>query len=305
LLKMGELQIGSAKLTVKDYHCASKDNVYIRKDAIKLWLYINLSNRCNAHCPFCVNASVNTVCTEISIAKLRHTLERIKDVVSGVSITGGEPMLFPDLVDEAAAVVTDVLGPDTQLELVTNGTRLPEVSFLQTESRFSSIHISRHCIQDADNAALMCTTAPTWNQIKKFISELKDPAKVVLNCVLQKGGVDSSEAARSYLELAAWAGVKNVSFVGMFQANQYCRDHYVSPPILNFRQDPGFAIWNQYHDYTFCSCSSGDYLSEHGYIRFYYRCPGVDQADYVRQLVYDYNDQLLAGFGGSIIEIGD
>lgn len=292
-------------MQVKDYHCAESGDEYIPKDKIKLWLYINLTNRCNACCAFCVNTSVNTICTEISLPKLRHTLEKIKDVVSGVSITGGEPVLFPDVIDETAIAVTDILGPDTQLELVTNGTKLREVCSLQTERRFSSIHISRHCIQDADNAALMCTTAPTWNQIKTFVSELKDPAKVVLNCVLQKGGVDSPEAARSYLEMAAWAGVKNVSFVGMFQANQYCRDHYVSPKILNFGRDPRFTIWNQYHDYTFCSCSSGDYLSEHGYIRFYYRCPGVDRADYVRQLVYDYNDQLLAGFGGPIIEIGD
>ena len=302
---MKTLEIGSSNLMVKDYHCAGLDGEYIPKDKLKLWLYINLTNRCNAHCPFCVNTSVNTVCKEISIAKLRHTLKKIKDAVNGVSITGGEPMLFPDLVDEAATVVTDVLGADTQLELVTNGTRLQKLSALQTESRFSSIHISRHCIHDADHTALMCASAPTWNQIKKYVSEQKDPAKVVLNCVLQKGGVDSPEAARSYLELAAWAGVKNVSFVGMFQANQYCRDHYVSPQILTFRQDFRFTIWNQYHDYTFCSCSSGDYLSEHGYIRFYYRCPGVDRASYVRQLVYEYNDQLLAGFGGPIIEIGD
>ena len=298
---MRQLRIGSAELTVKDYHCAGPDGVYIPKDSPKLWLYIHLTNRCNARCPFCVNPSANGAGREISLPALRDTLEKIRDAVGGVSITGGEPMLVPELVDETALAVTEILGREIQLELVTNGTNLPEIGALKTQSRFSAIHISRHLVGDAANGALMGVRTPSWPRLRAFLSELDDPAGIVLNCVLQKGGVDSVEAVRSYLEMAAWAGVKNVSFIGMFRANDYCRERYVSPEVLDFADAPGFAVWNRFRDHDCCSCSGGDYRSENGYIRYYFRCPGAGRAEYVRQLVYDSDDRLLAGFGGGQI----
>lgn len=291
-------QIGSSQLHIKDYHCAGPDEVYLLKEDNKLWLYINLTNRCNARCPFCVNSSVNSECCEISIPLLQETLQKLKSNIRGISITGGEPMLFPNLVDEVARLVTEIWGYNIPLDLVTNGSMLQEVANLKWQDRFSVIHISRHCISDEANQALMGTVAPSAKELKSFISELDDPAKIVLNCVLQKHAVASLEDARLYLEMAAAAGVHNVSFVGMFIANDYCLEQYISPHTLRFETNPRFSIWNRFHDHTYCCCSSGDYSAQSGFIRFYYRCPGTDHAPYVRQLVYNHDNRLLDGFGG-------
>lgn len=301
MLIMKSICIGSAQCVIKDYHCAGKDGIYIPKQEDTLWLYINLTNRCNARCPFCVNSDVNINSVVINPEILHRVLTNVKLHVSGVSITGGEPMLYPDLVDTVAMTITDVLGETIPLELVTNGTNLHIIPGLNSLDRIASIHISRHAVDDSKNRELMGFAAPSFAQIKKLVNQLADPGKVVLNCVLQKGGIATEADIRSFLEMASWAGVKNTSFVGLFLANRFCEEHYISPSSLSLNKDHRFSIWNQYHDYDYCICSSGDYCAENGYVRFYYRCPGAKKAEYVRQLVYSHDNRLLTGFGGKEI----
>lgn len=218
--------------------------------------------------------------------------------VYGVSITGGEPMLYPSLVDEVASTVNDIMGSDVELDLVTNGTNLDKLVGLKMLDRFESVHISRHKIDDAENASLMGVKTPKISCIKTLISNLDDSAKIVLNCVMQKNGVSNLKQMSEYLEMAAWAGVRNTSFVGLFMANQFCKDNYISPASIDLSCDKRFRIWNKFNDYNFCSCSSGDYTAKDGNVRFYYRCPGNSSANYCRQLVYTADNRLLAGFGG-------
>lgn len=295
------LKIGSQIFSTKDYYCAREDGVYIPKKNGKLWLYVNLTNLCNAHCPFCVNPAVWKGSQTVDPARFRETLEEISSCVDGVSITGGEPMLFPELVDGVAGAVNEILGPDIRLEMATNGTNLakiPELTFLE---RFTSIHISRHRADDAGNAALLGFSAPSVTEIRDLVASLKDPGKIVFNCVLQKGGVETLADAAAYLEMAAEAGVQNTGFVGLFLANDYCRTHYVSPGELAFEKDDRFCLWGQLRDHGYCRCGSGDYRAETGFVRFYFRCPGSEKAPYARQLVYNHDNRLLDGFGGEEI----
>ena len=127
----------------------------------------------------------------------------------------------------------------------------------------------------------------------------------VMNCVLQQRGVHDLESVRAYLEMAAWIGAANVSLIGMFKANNYCRINYISPANLDLSGDPRFTVWNHFHDYDYCQCLSGDYRAQSGYIRFYYRCPGKTAGpDVCRQLVYGSDNVLRAGFGNAeVIEL--
>lgn len=295
---MKELQIGKRNLKVKDYYCAAEDGKYIVREDNKLWLYINITDTCNANCPFCVNPPRVGGPSKFSVDMFRKTLLNISSFVYGISITGGEPMLYPELVDEVAAVVTEIMGTNVELDLVTNGTSWEKIPELKMLDVFESIHVSRHKTGDAENAALMGVKTPTISELKTLVSQLEDPAKIVLNCVMQKGGVSNCADMAEYLEMAAWAGVKNTSFIGFFLANQFCKDNYVSPASIDLSCDPRFRVWNKFFDYDFCSCSSGDYFSENGWVRFYYRCPGTKKADYCRQLVYTADNKILDGFGG-------
>lgn len=298
---MKTLQIGSKVFPIKDYLCAGEDGVYIPKTDGKLWLYVNLTSRCNAHCPFCVNPAVRGGNQSIDPSLFRQTLGKIKPFVDGVSITGGEPMLFSELVDGAAEVITEELGQETRLELVTNGTNLHKIPQLKRLDRFTCIHISRHTADDERNRVLMGFAAPGISEIRALNDALADPGKIVFNCVLQKGGVETLNDAAGYLEMAAEAGVGNTSFVGLFPANDYCRGHYVSPTLLNFRGDSRFFLWDEFRDHGYCRCGNGDYRGKNGHVRFYFRCPGKEKASYARQLVYNHDNRLLDGFGGKEI----
>ena len=152
---MKELKIGNRKLKVKDYYCAASDGEYITRNDNKLWLYINITDICNAKCPFCVNPSRKYGNNPFSIELLKHTLTNVSPFVCGVSITGGEPMLYPEFVDEAALAVTDIMGTNIELDLVTNGTALSKVLELKMLDRFESVHISRHKTNDIGNSMLI------------------------------------------------------------------------------------------------------------------------------------------------------
>ncbi len=298
---MHTIQVGNRQLNIKDYYCAADDENYICRADNKLWLYINITDICNARCPFCVNPSRSGGNNPFSVEKLRNTLRMAAPFIYGVSITGGEPMLNPTLVDETAAVVTEILGPYVELDLVTNGTNIGDILKLKSLRRFEGVHISRHRIDDADNAALFGAKVPNIRAIKNVISELSDPAQIVLNCVMQKGGVCSAADMAEYLEMAAWAGVRNTSFVGMFLANSFCRETYVALADIDLSKDARFRIWNKFNDYEYCRCCNGDYKATNGYVRFYYRYPGNKKAEYCRQLVYTADNRLLDGFGGTEI----
>lgn len=298
---MKSIKIVSQYIPVKDYYCSYLDEeIYIKKDDGKLWLYINITDDCNANCPFCVNKSNFQQKGTLSLEKLERTLVKIKEHVYGVSITGGEPMLYPDLVDEVAFLVQEVLD-DVTITLVTNGTNLKIIPELQAVDCFESIHVSRHSYDDTINQELMGFKAPLLADVGDVIQKLLDPAKIVFNCVMQKRGVNDKEAMKLYLDAAIMVGVRNTSFVGFLLANDYCKENYISPASIDLANDSSFNIWNRFKDYNFCSCSSGNYTNEKGSVRYYYRCPGQDKADYMRQLVYTANDKLLLGFGGQVL----
>lgn len=296
-----DVRIGNQKLNIKDYCCAGKDGIYLPKEDGRLWLYIHLTGECNASCPFCVNAEERKGSGggRISLTLLGECLARLSDRISGVSITGGEPMLYPELTDAAAELVLEML-PDAVLDLATNGTNLVSLLSLRTLDAFEGIHISRHSPDDRINDRIFGRTMPASEEIRMLVCRMPDPAKIVLNCVMQKGLVDSEETVIDYLETAASAGVRNTSFIGMFRANAYCRENYISPALLELK-DPRFHVWNHFHDYDWCSCSSGSFDAAAGPVRFYYRCPGSGRAPYTRQLVYTADNRLLAGFGGKEI----
>ena len=298
---MGKLRIGNTLLECKDYEC-SQDDIYLPKAKLRLWLYIQLTDLCPANCPFCVYASGGREAkNHIDPDQLRHTLRQISPFISGVSLTGGEPMADIPLLEDAVLAVTEAIPPEIELDMVTNGLHIEKLSSIRGLQRFTTIHISRHAVDDELNRSLMgWHDAPSAEDLKEAFSHLPDRGMTVLNCVLQKSGVHDLESVRKYLEMAAWMGAANVSLIGMFSANEYCRENYVSPAALEMSDDSGFTVWNHFHDHDFCQCSTGDYKARTGYVRYYYRCPGKNPGPgYCRQLVYGTDNLLRAGFGNA------
>lgn len=165
-------------------------------------------------------------------------------------------------------------------------------------------------MDDAENRRLMgWPGAPGWKNIKDTVAKLSDPGSIVLNCVMQKGGVQDMDDVCAYLDKAIEAGIRNTSFITMMPANRYCIDNYISPETFavisdeqvrrfNETHESKISIWNRLRDHDHCRCLSGSYESAAGMTRFYFRCPGESRpSEYCRQLVYTPDNKLQDGFG--------
>ena len=299
---MKNLIIGDTQLKIKDYYCANERVGVIHNPNPKLWLYINLTNVCSAKCPFCVNPQRNKP-ERFNLTNFKDILSYVLPNISGISITGGEPTMNIGLLEELTDIIDDATSSDLELDLVTNGAFLDKLIKMPNVDKFTTIHISRHMVDDEANQNVFGINVPTKKEIAECLSKLDDPGAVVLNCVLRKDGVNDINMVKEYLEMAARIGITNTSFIGMFPANSYCESNYVFPGNINFKGDSKFRIMNSQHDYDYCHCISGDYLSEYGYTRFYCRWPGKKCESYCRQLVYDSDNRLLDGFFGNVINI--
>ena len=300
MLIMREIIIGNQSIQIKDYHC-SNGNGYLPKDDGKLWLYVNLTDICNGRCPFCINPCRKSGVNPFDIQRFRKCLNRIREHVYGVSVTGGEPMLDPELLDAVADVVVRECGHDQEMDIVTNGTGFQRVKDLRHLTDLYSIHLSRHRLTDEENDRLFGFPSVSWEELRETISSLKDPGAVVLNCVLMRGGIDSLENISAYLEKAISVGVRNVSFIGMSKCNRWCEEYYIDPGEIQIKEDARFHIWSSYQDHDWCCCRSGSYEANNRSIRFYMRGMGHETPDYTRQFVYTSDNRLLAGFGGKEI----
>ncbi len=299
---MKSIRIGDQELNIKDYLCSS-DGIYGPKQVGKLWLYVNLTDICNGSCPFCINPAAGKGTKRIDPSTYRDTLEKIKDHVYGVSITGGEPMLYPELVNEILCITREICGKHVEKDLVTNGTGFADIFKKLDPEQLDSVHLSRHRIADEDNDRVFGFPTATAEDIAAVIEGLEDPAQIVLNCVLMAGGTDSLKRVRDYLEFASVLGVRNVCFIGLSRHNAFCEENYTDPERLGLTDARGFHIWNRYQDHEYCCCSSGSYDSRNGSIRFYYRSMGAAKPPFARQLVYTADDRLLAGFSGKEIHL--
>ncbi len=299
---MKNITIGNQILQIKDYYCNNGPG-YVPRDDGKLWLYVNLTNQCNGGCPFCINPCGSDGQNPFRIERFRSVLPGIAQYIYGVSVTGGEPMLTPPLLDDVLSAIEDVFGHSVEIDMATNGTDTALIPKLKKLSIIDTIHISRHRINDDENRQLMRFNAPSAVMLKDMIQSLSDPGKIVLNCILMKNGIDSADKMADYLDFAASIGVQNTSFIGMSVCNPYCASHYIDPAGIDLSCDPRFHVWNRYQDHDYCSCSSGHYDAPAGTTRFYYRSMGTGRTPYARQLVYTADNRLLAGFNGTEIQL--
>lgn len=297
---MKNIVIGNQKLAIKNYYCSQGEDYPVRQDS-KLWLYVNMTDVCNGSCEFCINPCVKNGTKTIDLNSFNETLLMIRDNIYGVSVTGGEPMLFPEIANEIIKSVHRICNQGTEIDLVTNGTGFSTICDTLNMELLDSVHLSRHMISDKDNNEVFGFKTANTSVIKKIVAELKDPAQIVLNCILMKSGIESEEDLASYLEYASSIGIRNVSFIGLSKHNSFCETHYVDPGKLILSRNPRFHIWNTYHDHGFCRCSSGSFDASNGSVRFYYRSIGSQNAPYARQLVYTADNRLLAGFSGKEI----
>ena len=95
-------------------------------------LRISLTDRCSLRCTYCMPEQGNEWLAKSSILTLDEIVHIARvaaaDGVTTFRLTGGEPLLRPDIVDVVQRLAT-ITGPDgrpVELAMTTNGIRLPE-----------------------------------------------------------------------------------------------------------------------------------------------------------------------------------
>ena len=147
---MKKIELFNKEIFVKDFLCGPTPiSRYKVEPALRL--YIKVTDYCNANCKFCANGA----CTDfgkIDLEKLEFVIRYLKDNnrLHSISLTGGEPMINPDLVNKILNLIWSI---DSRIEvqISTNGLNLREISNFDNPNNLESIHISRHHYDDNKN----------------------------------------------------------------------------------------------------------------------------------------------------------
>lgn len=186
--------------------------VLFGKPIVNIYKNINLqvlvTKACNYRCPFCIENDGQP--SEINRGKnwipylVRETLQEYKNqgVTPTISITGGEPTLFPDRLFN----VLDIIGSFgiPRVNLNTNGTNLQ----IPTSFPWLKINLSRHhYLVNANKKIFGEQYDPT--------NEPKDYTPFTLQCVLMKDYIHSIPGIINYIDHFSRKGAKGFSFRGL------------------------------------------------------------------------------------------
>jgi cyclic pyranopterin phosphate synthase len=165
-------------------------------------LRLSLTDRCNLRCTYCMPAEGMQWLpgpTLLTTPELVHLVEVLVALgVREVRLTGGEPLLRPDVVDVVKAI--NELPTPPELSLTTNGVRLPTLARPLAEAGLRRVNISLDTLR-ADRFREL-TRRDMLEQTLAGVRAAKraglEPVKV--NTVLMRG-VNDDEAC----DLLAWA----------------------------------------------------------------------------------------------------
>lgn len=148
-----------------------------------LWhLHLKLTNACNAKCFFCVEQ--NSKCREnadhfvANVDAMLTEMER-EGILYSVSLTGGEPLLFP-LFGELCKVLNR--HNIKFLTMNTNAMYL-EQNLDLIDGLFDFVDISRHSLDDAKNRAIFKTNVPALSDLERIKFKMTK-TKMRIQCVL-------------------------------------------------------------------------------------------------------------------------
>lgn len=114
-----------------------------QKHKCNLNIWLNVTDSCNMHCPMCFRGDRKRSSTHSSMSATQW--ERVLDELSDlpqimVTISGGEPMLYPDIEP-----LVDMLRSKSnvaKITLLTNGTAVPPATYLKLAPKVSLLQIS-------------------------------------------------------------------------------------------------------------------------------------------------------------------
>ena len=284
--------IQEKNIILKNYYCSRNGIHYENRFIPRINLYIQSTSKCNAKCYFC-----NTRCKNdnFNFKKLEKTLEKLKELCDNdvltlgkIAITGGEPLLNMGRTKEIIRLCK-LYFPNTILALNTNAydlKRLKEIYFDVDE-----VHISKHHYDNKINDEIMRISTPSIEDI--YDEHLNKIVKI--NCVWQKGYMETNKDLENMLELLGKFQIKEIRNISLLPLTQKAQTSFVDlKPIME--ESKKYLNDGYLYDKNMCECFEFSYLCQNGFIvKSYIRNTINDNYSCLKQFVFD-GEYLYDGF---------
>ncbi len=260
-------------------------------------LFVKVTNRCNARCPFCCNGDALRNQTSFDTGKLFDIIDELtrRNIrINRVAITGGEPSVVPELVEEILRLLSRREYAWIHAHLNTNGLRQESRELMQN-SRWNSISVSLH---HYDTEALQVLYG-LKHKVEMPVFDGIDVSKVNASCNLVKGYIDHPEALQKMMSFALGQGLPRLGLVGLMPMNDYCREHYVDFSALKLGSIPHLYQTGSKCYGSDCKCANYLY-NENGRVLEVYLRNLMNPCFVASGLMYD-GTHLHQGFGKEAI----
>lgn len=271
-------------INIKDYDCSFQYGCH-RCISPKINLYIQLCDLCNAKCDFCKIRKHNGFDMEkliYSITELNKT-----GILKRISITGGEPLLYPERLNNVIDEIREVC--NIPIVLNTNGSQIDVLK--NVYDLFDNIYISKHHYKNEINDSIMQIKTPDI----KALSDIDVNSKITINCVLQKNFIDTKEKIDCFMEYLSTTRIHKIKFISLYNLTEQASEKMFDIDCL-IRQYLKNTNAGVLYDKDFCSCIDFIHIAENGtVIQAILKNNKTNVFDCCRQLVYN-GINLYSGF---------
>lgn len=289
-------------IIVRDTLCSTDLNNSIEANP-SLRLYIKLTDACNADCMFCANRESRDF-GNIDFKKLEFVIRYLLDrgLLHGISITGGEPMMNPDKMNELLNLIYSI-EPSLEVAISTNGYNLREFLNMEHVNKLESIHISRHHYDDEVNYEIFGSrNVASTEDIIALQEGLDDKRIININTLVMKDYIEDLRSIKKMLDYVGDVGVYKNGFVSLMKCNQYSREHFINFNDIFSHLDESFYLGHHFYNREYCECVDGVYLTNNDkMVEFYARMVKDCECPYTTQLVYTSDNKVTAGFGKKLL----
>jgi len=295
---MKYIKLFDKQIPLKNTSCLYNDEKETEELLPYTNLFIRITDNCQANCGFCEFHYNETLYFDLQ--KLFSVIKELKNQgiwINKINFTGGEPMLYPDLVERIVSFVKEEkLG--SQLIINTNGINFEKLD--KIKDRLTSVSLSRHHYDDEKNFEIFKTDKLiTKKQIDK--NNFKDIFH--LRCNLIKGYIDTQEEVIKYIETFAKHNYY-FGFVSLMKINKFCEENYIDYKKLDLDNLPNSRIVYKQrrieNGIKICDCKNIVHYTNSGeLVKLYSRANYVTD-NYDSMLVFD-KDVLKLGFSNEVI----
>lgn len=302
VVNMKKIKIFNQDIIVKDSFCTSHPKKIIKSNP-SLRLYIKLTDCCLANCKFCSNENSKDF-GELDLEKLSFVISYLKekDILHGISITGGEPLMNKEKLFEVLDLIFRI-DKNIEISISTNGYQCKELANYDNVNKLESIHISRHHYLESKNKEIFKTNnIATTKDIMYLQEKLKDKKIININTIIMKEGINSLEEIKKMLDYVGDIGVYKNGFVSLMKCNSYAKEQFINFNNIFNSLDKDFFSAHHFYSKDYCECIDGIYLSKNNkLVEYYARMVKDVDCPYTTQLVYTSDNKVTSGFGKKIL----